>query len=252
MQSDHECSLPAVTLPARESAPGRHDRVGWTCPECGRQWAAAGWEPAREPETTPVASGLTSQLRGWPDAERGPLRLRVWFEPVGGRPSVVGVELWGREPVAAPWPLPSRDLPPHRVTANDVHTIRLGELLDAHVTHQRAFGRAVVQHVEKHPESAYHDPALPTRAQQAVVEATDANSFGRPRKGEAHYAAIARRYRQLVDDGVRNPSMRIADEYEVKETTARTWVRRAGERGFLPRGRPGAIRDLPDLPKEEQ
>ena len=87
--------------------------------------------------------------RRWPDPNTGPLRLRVWFGRVNERPAVVGVELWGVEPVSQEWGAESEaarhgfePLGTAPVRAQDVHTLRIGELLDDWLEFLRTMSRA--------------------------------------------------------------------------------------------------------------
>lgn len=68
------------------------------------------------------------------------------------------------------------------------------------------------------------------------------NMRGRPgRKGHPRefYEVIAKRYRELLEQGVRSPTKTIAQEYRYSRDTAAGWVRRARELGFLPPARKG-------------
>jgi hypothetical protein len=62
---------------------------------------------------------------------------------------------------------------------------------------------------------------------------------GRPRLGYAHLNAISERYQQLCKGGEHAPGLRIADEYTVNPSTARSWIRQARQQGFLPPARRG-------------
>jgi hypothetical protein len=97
----------------------------------------------------------------------GPFRVRLWYRDVDGRPAIVGLEMWGVEPVLkVPWwdsgyLAPSRDapervrsgifeqappaasLPDVQIKASDVR-LPLGKLLDELAKKYRALGRAAL------------------------------------------------------------------------------------------------------------
>jgi hypothetical protein len=65
---------------------------------------------------------------------------------------------------------------------------------------------------------------------------------GRPAHSHAKLYEVAQRYEQLCQAGERAPALRIAEEYNVNPSTARSWINRCRALGFLPpahRGRAG-------------
>lgn len=64
----------------------------------------------------------------------------------------------------------------------------------------------------------------------------------RPGRGghpDAHYLAVAKRYRELYSKGVSSPTATIGREWKVSRDTAAGWVMSARKRGHLPPARPG-------------
>ena len=63
----------------------------------------------------------------------------------------------------------------------------------------------------------------------------DSRRPGRAGHGDAFHREVARRARELWDAGSRKATQTIAEEAGVSRNTAAGWVRRAREKGFLPR-----------------
>jgi hypothetical protein len=105
-------------------------------------------------ESTPQATeGL------WKSPDGSVFRIRLWYRDVDSRPAIVGVELWGVEPVSLPWwertlpkepgasifeqGPPAEPLPDVQIKASDVR-LPLGHMLDDLVKRYRALGRAAL------------------------------------------------------------------------------------------------------------
>lgn len=152
----------------------------------------------------------------WPDPDHGPFRLRVWLEQVDGRPAIVGLEMWGREPVSAKWAEMPGLPDAKRIGAGDLRLVPLGHILD-------------------------EATAKPTA--EVAVEPRPSRS----RLGDEHYRQVADLYRQIVHAGgreSRSPAVAIAQRFAVAPTTARTWIRRATAAGLLPPATSGTVRGL--------
>ncbi len=89
-----------------------------------------------------------------------------------------------------------------------------------------------------------HDEVVLTEAAVAFREESDGGRPARRRPGrrghpDQHYQDIARRYRELLSAGARNPTHLIAQENDVSRDTAAGWVAGARTRGYLPPARQG-------------
>lgn len=62
---------------------------------------------------------------------------------------------------------------------------------------------------------------------------------GRRGHPDAHYISVAKRYRELVASGVRNPTSTIAAERFVSHNTVSGWLKEARRRGYLSPSRRG-------------
>ncbi len=99
--------------------------------------------------------------RLWPDDTTGPYRLRLWQARIAGRPSVVGVELWGCEPAWQPWQLGELlgehgvKIPPATsITGQAIRGIPLATLLEAWVNFHLRLGRAALRLWPEQPGQA--------------------------------------------------------------------------------------------------
>ena len=165
----------------------------------------------------------------WPDPERGPLRLRVWFGRVDGRRAIVGLELWGVDP---PRPLPqwfgTEKLPDAAIRAEDVR-LPLGRLLDSRVAHELSavrMSRALWGDVPGHEETV-----------RRFEERLGTYRVGRPRLSDEFLEQVTAIYNAAVADGERKPAMRVLEELgpltgTTVPETARGWIRQARKRGF--------------------
>lgn len=176
----------------------------------------------------------------WPDEKTGPLRLRIWFGRVDGRSAVVGVELWGMEPVTAPWPPSTIEAPDAPIRAQDIR-LPLGQLLEARIEMEYArarASRALWGHVPGHDETVRKfEDRLDSGHRPA----------GRPPLSDEMLRRVTDVYNAAVRIGDRAPDLRVFEELgqvfgASVPDTARGWVSRARSRGFPvlpPPGRKG-------------
>ena len=187
----------------------------------------------------------------YPDEREGPFSLRLWVSDPTGRPAVVGIEMWGIKPRSVPWgdswddntrqgwrDLP--DLPDTPILAENVR-LKLGQLLrDKYLSPQRNLADGSVGLWGEDPD------------QRASVQAfladldVEVPHGGKKRLTKEFLEAVATVYLTARDAG-RHPSLAVkewaeADGIPVPADTARTWVRRAAERGLLPKGTAGKVR----------
>jgi hypothetical protein len=148
-----------------------------------------------------------SLTRQWPDPSTGPLTLRVWFGTVNDRPAVVKVEISGDGDAA--------------VHAADCR-LPLGAMLDAHVTMALSRVRASRALYGEHPGLQKFE------GREGLV--------GRPRMTDAFLKQVAEVYTAAVGAGDRKPAHAVQSQLGPDATvaTARSWIRKARVRGFLP------------------
>lgn len=167
-------------------------------------------------------------VRLWPDPQNGPLRVRVWFGRVQGRPAVVGVEMWGVEPIQAAMPLDSATLDDSPIRAEDIR-LPLGKWLDAWTEMQYRYARA--------SRELWGDiPGHEDRVSKFEARIGD-KRLGRPALSDEMLSRVTEVYNAAVKDGDRRPAMRVfevlgADFGASVPETARGWVRQARKRGF--------------------
>lgn len=184
--------------------------------------------------------------RRWPDPVLGPYSLRVWFGHPGGVPAVVGVEMWGVEPVTQPWavdggPIQGEGMADTPITAQAVR-VPLGGLLDAWVA--------------LHGNAAQPQPA-PERATLKLRE--DLLKTARQIEREIFLREVAGVYQTALSAGSRRPAKEV-EEWAAdrpggpfSSSTVRSWIKQAADRGHLPKSSQGKVRrQMSDaLQKEE-
>jgi hypothetical protein len=87
-------------------------------------------------------------------------------------------------------------------------------------------------------------PESAQRAREAADEAAKPKP-GRRALPREHYAGIAARYLEHLEDGRRNVLVVLAEEEGVPRETVRDWVRKATKLGFLAPGKPGRAEKRP-------
>ena len=190
-----------------------------------------------------------SFTRRWPDPAAGPFSLRVWIGYPRGAPEIVGVEMWGVEPIQLAWrfdeepgPREAReDLPALAdtpVKAEDIR-IRLGELLSAWIS--------------LHGNLAESQPDTPQR--RAFLRGLQVQPKRRrsgPRdlrpSDPGFLQEVARVYRSAVEAGDRRPNKAVQEwaatvGKHASAPTARSWVHMAHGCGASATDHPGKDQD---------
>jgi len=242
-KQEHRCGPPEWT--ATGGRIGVRDRAGWRCPECFQEWQAIGWHPVEaQPEAhlssctcedcqAKAGSNVTSVI-----GQHGPLRARLWFGVVHERPAVVGLELWGRRPVEAPWPVGVPELPETAVTSSNSR-VNVHGVLAAHLAFQQALPRASRRLWDDLGDS--EEPRVPRDEFEARIHAFEDRAgvphsrHGRPPLSPDLLKHVARIEREAKARGV--PTGReVARQMgkllgrTVAESTARAWIRIAKNR----------------------
>jgi hypothetical protein len=182
----------------------------------------------------------------WPDSRRGPYRLRLWIARLEGRPKVVGLEMWGTEPVLAPWIDRShlatardasedpglmqsvdRRLPDTPISAK-TQRLPLGALFDRWVEGSQAMGRAVM-------DVGANREAVGTYLQQLDKP----KKKGRPPLPADRLELVLKKYHEAAAAGDRAPAKAVERYWrqtfgpkDLKGSTVRSWIRRAKARGY--------------------
>jgi len=191
--------------------------------------------------------------RLYPDPETGPYRLRLWFGVVGGRPAVLGVEMWGAAPPGDGWQ--ERSIPDAQIRAADVR-LPLGAELDRWVAEQHAYARAALSPgflaaaAETWPDLELLRPqkeaafAATRKVAQDYLRTYRKRRAGRPSSiPENLLRTVAEQYQAAVLEGSRAPAEAVAIYFEeigrpnVNNATVRGWIRKARQRGYLPPSR---------------
>jgi len=183
----------------------------------------------------------TEMTMRFPDPIEGPWSVRLWIGNPSGYPTVVGVEMWGVDPKLRSWgDEPRRGLPDVAVTATAIR-LPLKQMLEAWLAFFRPLTDAAIEQLEGDP--------VQRRVARGLLDDlyVPGPRGGRKRLNPEFLAEVARVYRDAVARGVRSPALAVwewakAQDMEIQESTARGWIRRAGEQGFLPKGRPGKVR----------
>ena len=173
-------------------------------------------------------------IRRWPDPVQGPYTLRVWFGHPNGYPTVVGVEMWGVEPVTQPWSSdgePSRDGLADTAVTSQAIRIRLGELLDAWIA--------------LHGNIAQPAPSPEKATREEMSELLDR---ARGVQQALFLRQVALEYDTAVRRGDRRPAKAVEEWAAGQEgapfnsSTVRGWIKRAADQGYLPKTSQGKVR----------
>ena len=116
--------------------------------------------------------------------------------------------------------------------AQDLHTFPWSRVIRAATTHQQARRSNTI---------AQWQQAARAQAELDAHALPASRGPGRPPKSLDFYAAIADRHRELVMQGVRNPTQTIAEEMGAVRSTAASWVNRARKQNLLEPGKPGRV-----------
>ncbi len=194
--------------------------------------------------------GIPVTYELWPDLERGPFLVALYWQEVEGRMEVVGVELrsvqrpewWGGEPHSSPLP-PHNE--PERLTRTVLRDLPLGAIADRH----RSMSQPIrVYRVRGGVRQAWNED-LYRKAKE--LWATQ-KRIGRKGHGPDFYRDVARVYVKAHNEG-RPPTQAVAEwaggdrQPQVKGgwsnyATAAKYVSRARNLGLLPPAKTGAKR----------
>lgn len=116
--------------------------------------------------------------------------------------------------------------------AAELHQFPWSRVITAASTHRRA---------RRSNQIAHWQEAARAQAELDASVVVAQRGPGRPAIPLTRYALIADRYRELVTEGVTNPTQTIAEESGVPRPTAASWIRRARQHGLLDPGTPGRV-----------
>ena len=176
----------------------------------------------------------------------GPYRVRLWLDILKGRPSIVGVEIWGIEPQIKVWDditirgnarslqddifsfSPSGiSFAPTAITAKAAR-LPLGRLLDDWLKGKQALGRAAMA-VGADPEKV-----------QELLKDFDRPKPGRPPHRPELLRLIGEWYQQAESAGDRAPAKAVHRQLakflkrrDLKASTVRSWIKAARDRGHF-------------------
>jgi hypothetical protein len=178
-----------------------------------------------------VVADAAFYMMRWPNPVDGPYALRYWVGRVDGRPSIVGIELWGVEPRQGGWklggdldldqdgrPMPEVDFTPQVDTAITAQAVRIpvGDLLDAATAQMRSYARASRKLYGSRPELDRYEAKL---------------GGGRQRLSDGFLQRVADVYLAAVRVRERSPAAAVKEQLGAPTaSTARSWVHQARTR----------------------
>lgn len=195
----------------------------------------------------------------WPEPERGPWYVRVWWGDTGRlMPEPIGLWLWKGA-------VPDTDDPtlhafrpigdgPQTITATDVDGLPVGAIL-------ASLRKKARQHEEQYRAFLDAYPTLPAGVTPDDLKGdaqftTQRRARGRPPEyGPAHYERVATVYRDALNDGDRAATRAVMREFpHASRRTVSRWIAKAADLGLLGaaerRGLPREL--LPRDNKEQQ
>jgi hypothetical protein len=170
----------------------------------------------------------------------GGLRVRVWFAALNDRLEIVGLEMWGREPIAEPWRDDLSELPETAITTSNMR-MNLAPLREGWRAWQRAIPKAARQLREASGTERPRVPELDFERRLREFEDRSAlprSGRGRPPLTIERLREVARIEQEARENGERTDfavARQMTEQLgrDVKESTARGWIRQAKNRGDL-------------------
>ncbi|PKQ22323.1 MAG: hypothetical protein CVT65_13975 [Actinobacteria bacterium HGW-Actinobacteria-5] len=180
----------------------------------------------------------------WPDPEKGPWWIKVWWRTQHGVPTPVGLSMksWVDESETrySGWhnnlPGPREDVALPALSGKMLRSLPLGRFLDETLArydallHLPSYAQDRTWYAETQPE-------------RDAIEA--GKRSGTRDLGDDHYRLVARIYSEAVERR-QPPTKAVAEALTIAKSSAAKQVARARERGFLPpttRGRVGKTRE---------
>lgn len=148
--------------------------------------------------------------RLWPDEEAGPYLLAITLDGVGDRLEVVGVEMWGCEPVPASWERRSPAADPQPITSV---AIRL------------PLDRVATEAMRLIP--------TPRRTERPQPPKPSGRIGRPPTYGKSHFGEVAAVYNAALA-ARQNPLAELSARFGISKTSAANWVSRCRILGLLP------------------
>lgn len=162
----------------------------------------------------------------WPDVKKGPYLVAVTLDSVDGRLEVVGVEMWGREPVTDKW---MNRFPGESAEVITSTALRLP--LDR-------IANRVLEQIRSTASFIAHKPDRFSQGQrenwQSLSALRGAQDPGRPPLyNDEHWTAVAQTYTEAVAKHAK-PTMAVAQRFNVSKSTAAKWVAKCRKLDLLP------------------
>ena len=195
----------------------------------------------------------------WPDDHDGPWIIELHYSPVGGRIECVGFEIrayrkdrddtrvlnwqyplplasddgvddlvyWGSDDDIPGVGIERKGVKP--LTASWLREVPLGSL----ITDKRAGLTEAIQRVLKDAELSNRDrQRLSQRAEEYRASRRGNRRGGRKGYPTEHFAAVAEVYREAYVAGS-NPTLAVAERFDISKSTAGKWVHRARQLSLL-------------------
>lgn len=188
-------------------------------------------------EPLPSTPGL------WPDPDRGPWHVTLYWSLIDGRTECTGLEIrsdrFTDEPGSSRWAKPQDwHGQPRPLTTSVLREFPLGRFVDET---KRAAARFLGWWSDLEPD---RQRELRARARQFMAGTRQGRKGGRPPEyGPDHWAKVAATYADAYRLGGR-PTDTVARTFKVSPSTASNWVARCRQMGLLAptsRGKPGGI-----------
>lgn len=163
----------------------------------------------------------------WPDSEKGPMRVGVYFDELDGEPVCVGIEVWSRNPPATRSPVFGRvEERPHAIDSALWRSLPVGRLLRESGARQQAFADRLARLCERLPDGQEDEAASMREAAAEIRRVWQ----GTKRYPNTHFAEVAAVYEAHRAD---RPTKSVSEKFGVPKSTAAKWVARARSLGYL-------------------
>lgn len=165
--------------------------------------------------------------RLWPDSEHGPWRATLHYSIRDGEAVVVGVDLVALDRDTCP-PL-----------SENYRRLSVAQLARESGVDRIAAALREIETLNKPEHSEQGGPSAEALRAEGIYRRAGKQRGRPPLYDDAHWQDVARTYSLHVEAGRADPTNQVAERFNVSRSTAKNWVTKTRDRGYLPRAKQG-------------